>query len=124
MLGSRMRFNNPAVLNHGSRCGGLRPPQTRHIVDSRRTTSAQILPLIAFCHHDDGGLKLLGGRLGTAILPRSLRPFLILAENVIVQEKREGWVGLVPCGQAPAGSRDIPGSRDFFKIPIPGFSKI
>ena len=26
--------------------------------------------------------------------------------------------------QAPAGSRDIPGSRDFFKIPIPGFSKI
>ena len=43
-----MRFNNPAVLNHGSRCGGLRPPQTRHIVDSRRTTSAQILPLIAF----------------------------------------------------------------------------
>ena len=78
--------------------GDSGPPQTRHIVDSRRTTSAQILPLIAFCHHDDGGLKLLGGRLGTAILPRSLRPFLILAENVIVQEKREDWVGLVPCG--------------------------
>ena len=26
--------------------------------------------------------------------------------------------------QAPAGSRDIPGTRDFFKILIPGFSKI
>ena len=26
--------------------------------------------------------------------------------------------------QAPAGSWDIPGSRDFFKIPIPWFSKI
>ena len=26
--------------------------------------------------------------------------------------------------QAPAGSRNISGSRDFFKIPIPGFSKI
>lgn len=74
--------------------GDSGPPQTRHIVDSRRTTCAQILPLIAFCHHDHG-LKILGGRLGTVILPRSLRPFLILAENVIVQEKREGWVGSV-----------------------------
>ena len=73
--------------------GDSGPPQTRHIVDSRRTTCAQILPLIAFCHHDHGGLKILGGRLGTAILPRSLRPFLILAENVIVQEKREVWLG-------------------------------
>ena len=26
--------------------------------------------------------------------------------------------------QAPPGSRDIPGSPDFFKIPILGFSKI
>ena len=26
--------------------------------------------------------------------------------------------------QAPAGSWDIPGSRGFFKIPIPRFSKI
>ena len=34
--------------------GDSGPPQTRHIVDSRRTTSAQILPLIAFCHHDHG----------------------------------------------------------------------
>ena len=75
--------------------GDSGPPQTRHIVDSGRTTCAQILPLIAFCHHDHGGLKILGGRLGTAILPRSLRPFLILVENVIVQEKREGWVGLL-----------------------------
>ena len=73
--------------------GDSGPPQTRHIVDSGRTTSAQILPLIAFCHHDHAGLKILGGRLGTAILPRSLRPFLILVENVIVQEKREGWLG-------------------------------
>ena len=27
-------------------------------------------------------------------------------------------------GQAPAGSRDIPGSRDWTEIPIPGFLKI
>ena len=81
--------------------GDSGPPQTRHIVDLRRTTCAQILPLIAFCHHDHG-LKILGGRLGTVILPRSLRPFLNLAENVIVQEKREGWVGLVPCGWVAA----------------------
>ena len=40
-------------------------------------------------------------------------------------EERQGAMRLL-CHrhQAPAGSRDIPGSRDFFKIPIPGFSKI
>ena len=32
---------------------------------------------------------------------------------------------LAACGgQAPAGSRDIPGSRDWTEIPIPGFVKI
>ena len=29
-----------------------------------------------------------------------------------------------PPDQAPAGSRDIPGSRDWTKIPIPGLLKI
>ena len=40
----------------------------------------------------------------------------------LIFERFPEW--LLCHNQAPAGSRDIPGSQDFFKIPIPGFSKI
>ena len=52
-----------------------------------------------------------------------------ISQGEVRVENEEGWDRVEELldmseDQAPAGSRDIPGSRDFFKIPIPGFSKI
>ena len=48
-----------------------------------------------------------------------------LGNTWVKREARRGRFSLSPTGdQAPAGSRDIPGSRDWTKIPIPGLLKI
>ena len=52
---------------------------------------------------------------------------IVVFINAFLVNKRSLFVpNFLGCiqDQAPAGSRDIPGSRDFFKIPIPGFSEI